>query len=115
MLSQASLETGSFTLVTSRATSGDIVYLDPPYPPLDATSFFTHYTKERFDDLAQLEVAKVAQELSDRGCNVVISNADTPSIRQMYPGWRKRRVPVSRVITCKKRVREVYELIITNR
>jgi DNA adenine methylase len=93
---------------------GDFVYLDPPYPPLNGTSFFTHYTKERFGESEQSKASKIANRISRLGCRVMISNADIPLIRRLYKNWNVSKIPVTRWITCKSLRHKVNELVITN-
>ena len=114
VLSKTDLSDKPYDDAVSSAHSGDVVYLDPPYPPLNGTAFFTHYTKERFVHGDQIELAGVAADLGKRGCLVVMSNADTPEIRDLYKEWRIQSLPVSRVVTCKSKVHSVQELIIRN-
>jgi DNA adenine methylase len=104
----------SFRRAVQSAGDKDLVYLDPPYPPINGTSYFTHYTKERFSDDDQTQVASVACELDSRGCFVVITNADTPLIRSLYRGWNLFKIDRPRWITSSKRKHRVGELIITN-
>ena len=98
----------------SRAQKRDFVYLDPPYPPLNGSSYFTHYTKERFSEQDQIGVYECAEELTARGCYVLITNADTKGIRKLYQGWQLHEVERTRWITCSKHKHKVGELIITN-
>ena len=104
----------SYEKILPMVKSSDFVYLDPPYPPLNGTSYFTHYTKNRFSITDQSNVHNFAEELSKRGCNVLISNADTPEIRELYKAWRITSVGVTRFISCKSERRKVSELIIIN-
>lgn len=70
---------------TMRSTAlGDVVYCDPPYVPLSATSNFSDYTAEGFGVSEQRELATLAAELSERGVPVVISNHDTEFTRAAY-------------------------------
>lgn len=39
----AALIHSDFELVVAHAAAGDVIYLDPPYPPISDSSFFTHY------------------------------------------------------------------------
>jgi DNA adenine methylase len=55
-LKGVSLESSSFLEVVSRVNEGDLVYFDPPYIPLSATSAFTDYTKSAFGPEAQLQL-----------------------------------------------------------
>jgi DNA adenine methylase len=113
-LKKTELRTSSFEKIEKDVKSGDFIYLDPPYPPLNGTSYFTHYTKERFGENEQIKVSDFASRLNDMDCRVMISNADIPFIRNLYKSWNIRMLPVTRWITCKSKRHKVNELIITN-
>lgn len=83
-LSKARILQMDYKEVTKYARQGDFVYFDPPYPPLNGTSYFTHYTRERFTEKDHYELARTAKTMSDIGCSILISNADTPNIRSLY-------------------------------
>jgi DNA adenine methylase len=108
----AALLHSDFELAVGHAKRNDIIYLDPPYPALNGTSFFNHYTATRFSSTEQLRVAKVAHDLHHRGCNIIVSNADTPEIRAMYKGWSMVGVELRRWITAAKTKHFVKELIV---
>jgi len=63
---------------------GDVVYCDPPYVPLTDTACFTDYHSGGFGWDDQLTLIALAQQLANRGVQVVISNHDTPQIRKLY-------------------------------
>ncbi len=83
-LKKARLRVGDFRDILKAAQPGDFIYLDPPYPPLNETAYFTHYTRERFGKDDQIALAEIASLLTKRGCKVLISNADTHFIRALY-------------------------------
>ena len=93
---------------------GDFVYLDPPYPPLNDTAKFVEYTKEKFTFNDQERVAIFANKLDGIGCKVMISNANTPFIQELFNNWNIHVTSVKRTISCKKERYSVEELIITN-
>jgi DNA adenine methylase len=113
-LKKARLRMCSYEKALSHTKEGDFIYLDPPYPPLNGTSFFTHYTKERFYEEDQVNLSKTASQVAERGCLVMISNADTPLIRHLYKHWNINKLNVTRWITCKAQKHKVDELVITN-
>jgi len=113
-LMNATILLSDFAQCLDRARSGDLLYLDPPYPPLNGTSYFQHYTVNRFSGLQQSNLAAIARDLSKMGCLVLISNADTPEIRNLYKGWRINRVAMPRNVSCKANRAIVSELIIRN-
>ena len=113
-LNRARVSVASFEQTADTAMEGDFVYLDPPYPPLNGSSYFAHYTKDRFDFADQSNVAEAANHMSDRGCRVMVSNADMPIIRRLYKGWRIRPIEVTRFVSCKAVRHKVDELIMTN-
>ncbi len=114
MLKNATLLNCSYEKILPRVKKGDFIYLDPPYPPINHSSYFTHYTKDRFPVAAQSEVANFAKELNTIGCKILLSNADLKKIRKLYKGWNIFSTKVTRVISCKSKKHKVGELIITN-
>jgi DNA adenine methylase len=111
-LKGAELSVATYQEALREASAGDFVYLDPPYPPLNGTAFFTHYTKERFGAADQDELASLANELRARGCLVLMSNADTERIRSLYSGWTMRAIRVARFVG--HHGRPTGELVITS-
>ncbi len=80
----ASFTVSDFKSAMNAAKPGDVVYCDPPYVPLSATSNFTDYATGGFGMQDQQDLADLARELSARGVPVVISNHDTPWTRANY-------------------------------
>ncbi|HKR05647.1 MAG TPA: Dam family site-specific DNA-(adenine-N6)-methyltransferase [Bacteroidia bacterium] len=100
--------------ILNKISYRDFVYFDPPYPPLNGTSFFQHYSIDKFPNKQQVELSHSATELSKKGVNVMISNAETPMIKKLYNGWNMKRVRTYRYVNCKAERKAVNELIITN-
>jgi DNA adenine methylase len=72
----------------------DFVYIDPPYQPLTHTANFTAYTSRGFDWSEQERLADWIARLADRGCYVLVNNADTPEVRELYrSAFAKRSIP----------------------
>ena len=82
-LSHAEVRRGSFISAAADSRAGDVVYFDPPYVPLNATSF-SKYTKDDFSTLDQYALAGVIRGLIERGVRVVLSNSNTELTRQVY-------------------------------
>lgn len=80
----ATFVSADFASMMRSATSGDIVYCDPPYVPLSQTAKFTSYSPQRFAVEEQKQLAKLATDLASRGVPVVISNHYTDSTSQWY-------------------------------
>jgi DNA adenine methylase len=78
------LKHADFSMVLDLAKPGDFVYFDPPYVPLSATSSFTSYTAEGFGQKDQIRLRDVAQELKERGVNVLLSNSSAGFIREIF-------------------------------
>ena len=114
ILQEKEIFVASFEKALEGVGKGDFIYMDPPYPPLNGTSNFTHYTKDKFGDEDQEKVAKTVKNLDAAGCLFMVSNADTEKIRNMYERFNIDTLPVTRFITCKKIRHKVRELVITN-
>lgn len=114
LLRSAVLKTTDYEAALSAAVADDFAYLDPPYPPLNGTAYFTHYTMDRFDVTNQRRLAEGVRNASARGVLFMMSNADTELIRDLYSGFSIEPIPVTRYVTCKKKKHRVSEVIITN-
>jgi DNA adenine methylase len=113
-LKNASLKSLPFQKALTKASPGDFIYLDPPYPPLNSTSNFTRYTKDKFSIKDHKLLAENVYQLDRKGCFVMMSNADIPAIRKLFRGFQINSLPVTRYITCKSVKHQVKELVITN-
>jgi DNA adenine methylase len=71
-------------VLIDKTKKDDFIYLDPPYDPISTTAKFTWYTKCGFTDKDQRDLSQIFMKLSDRGCKVLLSNSDTPFIRELY-------------------------------
>lgn len=100
--------------ILSKVKREDFVYFDPPYPPLNETSYFQHYSINKFPNQQQIELSEYAKTLNNIGAYVMISNAETPMIKNLYKGWKISKVSAYRYVNCKANRKAVSELIITN-
>jgi len=114
VLSKASFMAEDYAKISQNGRKNDVFYFDPPYPPLNKSSYFTHYTKDRFGKDDQIALARVANKLAKKGCYVLITNADKKEIKKLYRGWHFKKIRRARALTCLKKVHRVQELIITN-
>lgn len=102
-------------LTTLNTVTGDnnFVYLDPPYIPLTATSAFTAYTKDKFNESNQRELADKAQELNNNGNYVLLSNSDTELTREIFKDFILAPIQVQRSVSANKTSRvKAKELLI---
>ncbi len=99
-LADAELVHASFERVLRLAQPGDFVYFDPPYEPISTTSNFTAYAAEGFGRVEQLRLQEVFSALDARGCKVMLSNNDTPFVRELYARWQVDIVVAPRAISC---------------
>ena len=76
-----------FEDVRNYVRPGDLVYLDPPYLPRSETADFVSYTKDGFDFEDHKRLRDVARELKERGVHILLSNSDTPLVRDLYESW----------------------------
>lgn len=116
VLSRARILCARFDKTTADAGDGDFVYLDPPYDPLSDTSSFTAYSTSPFGKAEQRALADHARLLRDRGSFVMLSNNDTPFVRELYDGFEISTAPCGRSINSKASGRgKIDEVIITSR
>jgi DNA adenine methylase len=76
-LADAEINCEDFEKVGDRARPNDLVYFDPPYVPLSATSYFTAYTADRFTGEDQIRLRNLALRLKEKGVHVLLSNSSS--------------------------------------
>lgn len=109
---RASFLHGDFRHTFTLAKSGDVIYCDPPYVPLDQSSNFSSYLHTKFGEEEQIILAKLAIDAANQGIAVVISNHDTSFTRHHYRGSEIFSFPVKRSISCQPQNRRfVQELV----
>jgi len=100
------------------ASEGDFVYFDPPYVPLTETAAFTSYAKHDFGLEEQKRLARVVNELAERGCFVMESNSGSEIVEDIYEGYERLELyplMAPRQISCKGDERQpVKEYVIVN-
>ncbi len=104
-----------FDEAVREAGSGDFVYFDPPYVPLNATSNFTSYDANGFGVEEQQALAETFRALDARGCRVMLSNSDHPLVHALYAGFSIERVQARRRINSRAERRgAISELVVRN-
>lgn len=115
--SRTAIKCRDFEAVLRDAKKGDLIYFDPPYQPVSATSNFTSYTTKDFtyDDLIRL--AELCLKLDSRGCNVLLSNSDSQEVADIFAKnpWKITRIAANRSINSNSKKRTGhFELLIKN-
>jgi len=86
-LKSVALSCEPFDRVVDRASKGDFVYFDPPYVPLSETANFVNYAQNGFGLADQERLAEVFRKLAENRVFVMLSNSDTPWVREHYRGF----------------------------
>jgi DNA adenine methylase len=114
-LQSATLRTGDFAISVADAQRGDIVYFDPPYTVAHGQNGFLRYNARIFSWQDQHRLAETARELVQRGCHVIVSNADHPSILELYQSFAIKRIERQSTIAANQQHRRlVSECIFHN-
>jgi len=119
-LKNVSIKYQDYKEVLNQAKSGDFIYFDPPYYPVNKTSSFTSYTSENFLEKEQIELRDTFVELHKKGCFVMLSNSDTEFVNKIYSETNIKKIKIAkiqagRMINSKSERRgKVSEVLITN-
>lgn len=105
----------SFDELGGFVESGDFVYLDPPYDPIDKTQAFTCYNAFGFKDSEQIKLKEFCDLIDKKNAYFMVSNNETKLIKELYEKYNFYRVPSVRMISgLNKGRRIISELLITN-
>ncbi|TNF40680.1 MAG: Dam family site-specific DNA-(adenine-N6)-methyltransferase, partial [Bacteroidetes bacterium] len=122
LLSVAEIKHAGFAKVEHDIKSNSFVYFDPPYRPISKTSDFTAYSKFKFEDAEQKQLADLYHRLHNKGIKLMLSNSDPKNINpddhffdEMYSEFNIYRVPARRMINSNASKRDaINEIIVTN-
>ncbi|MEE3719681.1 DNA adenine methylase [Tumidithrix elongata RA019] len=107
-----------FQDAVSTAKKGDFIYFDPPYDPVSDTASFTGYDVNGFNKKEQERLRDVANNLIDRKCKILLSNACTDFILDLYNDTKRykiEKVPANRAINSNALKRgKIEEVLIRN-
>ncbi|MBR5521906.1 MAG: DNA adenine methylase [Akkermansia sp.] len=76
LLQNVEILTGDFEETYKWIQGNTLFYLDPPYRPLSNTSSFNSYSKEDFNDAAQIRLKHFCDKLDATGAYFMLSNSD---------------------------------------
>jgi len=121
-LTDTEIISGDFEESRKYVQTNTLVYLDPPYRPLNNTSSFTSYSEDGFCDNDQIRLANFFEEMDKKGAYLMLSNSDPKNQAQrdnffdrLYEGFVVERVRAKRYINRNADKRgDISELIIRN-
>ena len=114
-LQKVTISCSSFDKLLPQTNEGDFIYLDPPYIPLNKTSYFTSYSQTGFGHTEQQKLADLVRDMDKRGVRFLASNAYVPELNNLYSGFTIIEVQATRAINANKDGRHaISEALITN-
>lgn len=76
LMQKVEILNGDFERTFERASGNTLFYFDPPYRPLSETSSFNDYSKESFNDDAQIRLKEFCDRINAAGFKFMLSNSD---------------------------------------
>lgn len=113
VLRRSRIELADFReLLDAEATSGDFIFLDPPYVPISKNADFKRYTREQFYDADHVSMAQLVERLSERGCDILIANSNHSLVHDLYQGYQIDVVPTRRNVNSRGDARKGEDVLI---
>ncbi|ABR91509.1 DNA adenine methylase [Janthinobacterium sp. Marseille] len=106
-LKNVTLRCDDFATSVSRAKAGDFVYFDPPYTVAHGTNGFIKYNDKIFLWADQIRLSELAKKLMDSGVHVIVSNADHPSVNDLYTDFKAVKIDRFSIIAASSNKRRV--------
>lgn len=114
LLAHTEIQTGDFEIVKEYIQKGDFIYFDPPYVPLNETSF-TSYTHNGFDNDMQQRLKNLCDYIDSIGAYFMLSNSYTEYILDLYKDYDIKTVMANRAVNCKATGRgKIKEVVVIN-
>jgi DNA adenine methylase len=107
-LEKTTITSGTFENIDIKKNS--FYYFDPPYHKT-----YSSYSKEGFNDQSHIKLAEICTKIDQIGSKFMLSNSDTPFIRELFKNFEIEKISASRYLTGKyKNNSKIQELIIRN-
>ena len=117
LLQNVEILTGDYQRTFVHANDNTLFYFDPPYRPLNNTSSFNDYSKEAFNDLAQLRLKEFCDQVEVAGYKFLLSNSDCSDMffDDLYAQYIIERVWASRSVNANPKKRgKLTEILVHN-
>lgn len=106
---------GDFEDAVKWAKKPSFVYFDPPYDPVSVSANFTGYAEGGFNREEQIRLKNLCDRLHKRGIKFLLSNSDTPFIRNLYSSYEIEIIKARRSINSDGANRgEINEVLVRN-
>lgn len=111
-LSQARILESDFEEVINQASADDFIFVDPPYTVAHNQNGFIEYNEKIFSWDDQIRLANSLMKAQQRGARFLLTNANHPSVTQLYSPYfeiRKvdRRSAIAGDITKRRPISEI--------
>lgn len=105
----------TFTDSLSTIVSGDFVYLDPPYAPMNDTSFVS-YTSDGFNLDNHKMLFKLCADMKAKNVKMLMSNSEVKLVKDAFPSplYTTKIISCRRTIHSKEPDARTNEVLITN-
>jgi DNA adenine methylase len=112
-LQGAKLICGNYKTILKRyAQFGDLIFLDPPYVPIDKNSDFKRYTKDFFYDEDHIELRDEFNRLEKLGAKIILTNSNVEFVHELYKEHPIELYNTKRLISSNSSTRTGQDLII---
>lgn len=113
LLKNTKLLTADFEEVIDKAHSGDFIFADPPYTIRHNFNGFVKYNEKIFHWDDQVRLRDCLVRASNRGCQILLTNANHPSVVELYQNdFELISLRRSSVIAADSKNRGMYEELI---
>jgi len=97
------------------ANQGDFIYFDPPYDTAPERAGFTSYDSKGFRRDDQIRLKQTFDDLSSRGCKILLSNDYNDFIVDLYRDYNQTKISAIRAINSDASKRgKVDEILVKN-
>ena len=122
LLRRVKILNGDFERTFEYANGNTLFYFDPPYRPLTGTPSFNGYTKESFNDGAQIRLKQFCDRIHKAGYMFMLSNSDCKGKNEednffdaLYADYHIERVWAARCINSNPAKRnKITEILVHN-